>query len=66
VLGFSTREYVATKLERYRLAGISDAVLCVDLANAPGCEPQAQVCSFTRFVAVEDLLAALDGPARLA
>jgi predicted nuclease of restriction endonuclease-like RecB superfamily len=63
VLGFSTREYVATKLERYRRAGIGDAVLCVDLANAPGCEDQAQICSFTKLVAVDDLLAAIDGSA---
>jgi len=62
VLGFSTREYLATKLERYRRAGIDGAVLCVDLATAQGCEAQTQICRFTRSVAVDDLLAALDGP----
>jgi len=61
VLGFATREYVATKLDRYRQAGIADAVLCVDLANAQGCEAESQICRFTRFVAVDDLIAALEG-----
>jgi uncharacterized protein len=63
VLGFSTSEYVTTKLERYRRAGIGDAVLCIDLASAPGCEAHPQICSFTKSVAVDDLLAALDRPA---
>lgn len=59
VLGFSTREYVTAKLERYRRAGIARVVLCVDLATAPGCDLEAQVCSFTRHVDVDDLLATL-------
>jgi predicted nuclease of restriction endonuclease-like RecB superfamily len=59
VLGFSTKEYVMTKLERYRRAGISDAVLCVDLATAPVFEADAQICSFTRTVDADDLLARL-------
>ncbi|HEU4728153.1 MAG TPA: DUF790 family protein [Kofleriaceae bacterium] len=59
VLGFSTREYVAAKLERYRRAEIDSVVLCVDLAAAPGCDLEAQVHSFTRQVDVDDLLAML-------
>lgn len=59
VVGFATREYLTTKLERYRCAGIATAVLCVDLASAPGCDLEAQVCSFTRRVDIDDLLAVL-------
>jgi len=59
VLGFSTREHLTAKLERYRSAGIAGVVLCVDLATAPGCDLEAQVCSFTRHVDVDDLLATL-------
>jgi predicted nuclease of restriction endonuclease-like RecB superfamily len=58
VLGFSTSEYLASKLARYREAG-ARVVLCVDLAHAPGCELSAGVCSFTRRVDVDDLLAAV-------
>jgi predicted nuclease of restriction endonuclease-like RecB superfamily len=57
VVGFSTKEYLTTKLERYRRAGIASVVLCVDLASAPGCDLEAQVCNFTRRVDVDDLLA---------
>lgn len=59
VVGFSTNEYLTTKLDRYRRAGIATMVLCVDLASAPGCELLAQICSFTKRVDVDDLLAAL-------
>jgi predicted nuclease of restriction endonuclease-like RecB superfamily len=59
VLGFSTAQHLTAKLERYRLAAITRVVLCVDLATAPGCDLQAQVCSFTRSVDVDDLLATL-------
>jgi predicted nuclease of restriction endonuclease-like RecB superfamily len=59
VLGFSTREHVAAKLDRYRRAGIATVVLCADLATAPGCDLDAAVCSFTRQVDVDDLLAML-------
>jgi predicted nuclease of restriction endonuclease-like RecB superfamily len=59
VLGFSTKDYVTAKLERYRRAGIAGVVLCVDLATAPGCDLEAQVCGFTRHVDVDDLLATL-------
>jgi predicted nuclease of restriction endonuclease-like RecB superfamily len=63
IVGFSTTEYLATKLARYRDAGITTAVLCVDLANAPGCDLALPVCSFTRHVDVDDLLAKLQvGP----
>lgn len=61
VLGFSTQEYVATKLARYQRAGIRAVVLCVDLANAPGCELSEHVCSFRKHVDVDDLLALLRG-----
>lgn len=59
VIGFSTKEYLATKLERYGQAGIAHVVLCVDLASAPGCDLEGQVCGFTRHVDVDDLLARL-------
>ena len=59
VIGFSTKEYLTTKLERYRQAAITRVVLCVDLASAPDCDLSAQVCSFTRRVDVDDLLAML-------
>jgi len=59
VLGFSTKESLATKLERYRRAGIATIALCVDLATAPGHERQAQVCGFTKHVDADDLLATL-------
>jgi predicted nuclease of restriction endonuclease-like RecB superfamily len=59
VVGFSTKEYLTTKLERYRRAGIAHIMLCVDLANAPGCDLEAQVCGFTRRVDVDDLFAML-------
>jgi predicted nuclease of restriction endonuclease-like RecB superfamily len=59
VVGFSTGEYLTTKLERYRAAGIVRVVLCVDLTHAPGCELSAQICSFNRRVDVDDLLALL-------
>jgi predicted nuclease of restriction endonuclease-like RecB superfamily len=59
VLGFSTREHVAAKLACYRRAGVSHVVLCADLATAPGCDLEAQVCGFTRRVDVDDLLAML-------
>jgi len=56
VLGFSTKEYLATKLARYQRAGISAVALCIDLSNAPGCELSAHVCSFRKHVDVDDLL----------
>jgi predicted nuclease of restriction endonuclease-like RecB superfamily len=59
ILGFATQEYVTAKLERYRRAGIDAAVLCIDRANGPGIEADAQVCSFARTVDVDDLLARL-------
>ena len=59
VLGFSTRESLAAKLERYRAAGIATVVLCADLTTAPGCELALQVCGFTRQVVVDDLLATI-------
>lgn len=60
VVGFSTKEYLTAKLDRYRHAGIATVVLCVDLASAPDCDlhaQAAQVCSFTKYVDVDDLLA---------
>jgi predicted nuclease of restriction endonuclease-like RecB superfamily len=60
VLGFATQDYLAAKLERYHGAGISQVVLCADLATAPGCDLAAQVCGFTRQVDVDDLLATID------
>jgi predicted nuclease of restriction endonuclease-like RecB superfamily len=59
VVGFATKEYLTTKLERYRGAGIGRVVLCVDLASAPGCDLDAQICSFTKTIEVDDLLATL-------
>ncbi|HEX7836418.1 MAG TPA: DUF790 family protein, partial [Kofleriaceae bacterium] len=59
VLGFSTKEYLAAKLDRYREAGIATAVLCADLATAPGCDLDGRVLGFTRRVDVDDLLARL-------
>lgn len=59
VVGFATKEYLTTKLERYRRAQISTVIVCVDLASAPGCDLESQVCSFTRRVDVDDLLAML-------
>jgi len=59
-LGFATQDYLAAKLERYHGAGISQVVLCADLATAPGCDLAAQVCGFTRQVDVDDLLATID------
>lgn len=56
VLGFSTQDYVATKLARYRQAGIADVVLCVDRAMGPALDGEGQVCSFVRRVEVNDLL----------
>jgi predicted nuclease of restriction endonuclease-like RecB superfamily len=61
VLGFSTQDSIAAKLDRYRRAGIA-AVLCVDRASAPGCDLALPVCSFTRHVDVDDLLAMLATP----
>ena len=66
VLGFSTRESLAAKLERYRAAGIATVVLCADLTTAPGCELAPQVCGFTRQVAVEDLIATIAAVRRAA
>jgi len=59
VLGFSTKDALTTKLQRYRGAGISGVVLCVDLALAPECGLDAQVCSFAKQVDASDLLAML-------
>ncbi|HEX2688163.1 MAG TPA: DUF790 family protein [Kofleriaceae bacterium] len=59
VVGFATKEYLTTKLERYRQAGVANVVLCVDLANAPGCDLETQILQFTRRVDVDDLLAML-------
>lgn len=59
VLGFSTQDYVASKLARYRDAGVTTVVLCADRATAPGCELSPQVCGFTRSIDVDDLLATL-------
>ena len=71
VLGFSTKESLATKLERYRQAGIARIALCVDLATAPGQELPPQVCGFTKHVNADELLALmsmaypdLDSPVR--
>ena len=47
---------MASKLERYRQAGIADVVLCVDRAMGPALDGDAQVCSFVRRVEVDDLL----------
>jgi predicted nuclease of restriction endonuclease-like RecB superfamily len=63
ILGFSTLEHLATKLARYRAAGVTRVVLCADRATAPGCDLDDQVCGFTRRVDVDDLLAVI---ARLA
>jgi len=60
VIGFATGDYLTTKRERYRDAGLTDVILCVDAASAPGCEPCGNVCSFTRRVDVDDLLATVD------
>lgn len=60
VLGFATQDYLATKLARYRAAGVATVVLCADLATAPGCDLAPQVCGFSRTVGVDDLLATLD------
>jgi predicted nuclease of restriction endonuclease-like RecB superfamily len=59
VLGFSTKDALTTKLQRYRGAGITGVVLCVDLALAPECGLDAQVCSFAKQVDASDLLAML-------
>jgi len=59
VIGFSTQEYLAAKLERYREAGVTTIVLCADLATAPGCDLDGRVLGFTRHVDVDDLLARL-------
>jgi predicted nuclease of restriction endonuclease-like RecB superfamily len=65
VVGFSTKEYLTAKLDRYRHAGIATVMLCVDRASAPDCDlhargaQSAQICSFTRYVDVDDLLAML-------
>lgn len=59
IVGFSTKEYLATKRERYHRAGITAVMLCVDRASAPGCDLEGQVCSFARRVDVDDLLAML-------
>jgi len=61
VVGFSTQEYLTTKLARYHRAGINVA-LCVDLTSAPGCDLEARVCSFTKGVDVDDLLSMLRAP----
>ncbi|HEY0477528.1 MAG TPA: DUF790 family protein [Kofleriaceae bacterium] len=57
VLGFSTREYLTARLDRYREAGIATVVVCADLATSPGCDLDGRVCGFTRHVDVDDLLA---------
>jgi predicted nuclease of restriction endonuclease-like RecB superfamily len=57
VVGFSTKDYLTAKLERYHHAGIGHVVLCVDLASAPGCDLEGQVHGFTRHVEVDDVLA---------
>jgi predicted nuclease of restriction endonuclease-like RecB superfamily len=59
VLGFSTKESVAAKLEHYRQAGVTTVVLCVDLATAPAPDVESPICGFTRHVDVDDLLAML-------
>jgi predicted nuclease of restriction endonuclease-like RecB superfamily len=59
VLGFSTKESVAAKLERYRQAGVATVVLCVDLVTAPSADLESPVCGFTGNVDVDDLLAML-------
>ena len=60
VLGFSTRDYLTTKLARYRRAEIAAVVLCVERTTAPDGGLDAPVCSFTRRVAVEDVIAMLE------
>jgi predicted nuclease of restriction endonuclease-like RecB superfamily len=60
VLGFSTRESLATKLARYRSAG-APAILCVDQGKAPDGELGAGIYRFARRVDAEGLLAVLDG-----
>jgi len=64
VLGFSTRDYLSAKLDRYRDAGITAVVLCADLTTAPGCDLDGQICGFTRQVDVDDLLAMLEARPR--
>jgi predicted nuclease of restriction endonuclease-like RecB superfamily len=59
VLGFSTKDSLTTKLARYRDAGMAHVVLCVDLATAPGCEPHAQLCRFTKRVDPDAVIAML-------
>jgi uncharacterized protein len=59
VIGFATRDYLETKLARYRAAGVTEVILCVDLASAPDCDLLADVCSFTRRIDADDLLAAI-------
>jgi len=59
VLGFSTAEYLAAKLDRYRAAGITTVVLCADLTTSPGCDLAPRVCGFVRHVQVDDLLATM-------
>ena len=63
VLGFSTRESLAAKLDRYGAAGIATVVLCADLATAPGCDLAPQVCGFSRQIAVDDLMATIGAAA---
>ena len=61
-MGFSTKDYLTAKLDRYRQAGIATVMLCVDRASAPDCDLHAQgaqICSFTRSVDADDLLAML-------
>lgn len=61
VLGFSTVESLATKLERYRAAGIERIILCVDAATMPEGEIDGRVCRFTKRVPVDALLAMFQG-----
>jgi predicted nuclease of restriction endonuclease-like RecB superfamily len=60
VLGFSTKESLIAKLDRYRRAAVHEVILCVDLAHAPGCDLDARVCSFTRRIDIDDLLSHAD------
>lgn len=57
IVGFWTAEYVARKLERYREAGITRVIVCVD--EARGCTDEAlpdHVVGFTKRVDADQIL----------
>ena len=62
LVGFATADHVAAKLARYASAGVSDVVLCVDEARAPGTIADPRVLAYTGKLAADALIDFLGRP----